>query len=152
MKSEVCRSYFQLNPWTIFFCENLKLKQKKASSVYLEKLNIYVVSLVILPKSTKDLKFEVQVSSFSKHEIIFKAFHWGAVVRRYSVKKVLLKISQKPQENTYVRESFSTKLRAWGLQLYLKRDPGTGVFLWILRNFLQLFIKYLCWLLLSWMG
>ena len=23
---------------------------------------------------------------------------------------------------------------AWGLQLYLKRDSGTGGFLWILRN------------------
>ena len=42
-----------------------------------------------------------------------------AIVRRCSVKKVFLKISQNSQENT------------WGLQLYLKIDSGTGVSLWI---------------------
>ena len=30
---------------------------------------------------------------------------------------------------------FLIKLQTWGLQLYLIRDSGTGVFLWILRNF-----------------
>ena len=33
------------------------------------------------------------------------------------------------------RVSFSIKFQASGLQLYYKRDPDTGVFLWILRNF-----------------
>ena len=30
---------------------------------------------------------------------------------------------------------FLIKLQPWGLQLYLIRDSGTGVFLWILQNF-----------------
>ena len=51
-----------------------------------------------------------------------------AVVQRCSVKKVLLDISQNSQK-TPVRESILIKLQASGLQLYLKRDSGTGVFL-----------------------
>ena len=41
--------------------------------------------------------------------------------------EVLLEISQNPQENNCARVSF--------LISYLKRDSGTGVFKWILRNF-----------------
>ena len=51
------------------------------------------------------------------------------VVMRYSVKKVFVKISQNSQENTCVKVSFLTKSQARGLQLYLKRESGTGVFL-----------------------
>ena len=51
-----------------------------------------------------------------------------AVARRCSVKKVFLEISQKSQENTYARVSFLIKLQASGLQLYQKRDSGTGIF------------------------
>ena len=50
-------------------------------------------------------------------------------------KKVLLNILQNSQENTCTRLSSLIKLQGWGLQLYLKRDSATGVFLWILRNF-----------------
>ena len=56
-----------------------------------------------------------------------------AVARRCSSKKLFWKISQNSQENTCARVSFL--IRAWGLQLYSKRDSGTGVFLWILRYF-----------------
>ena len=58
------------------------------------------------------------------------------VARRCSVKKLFLKISQNSQENTCARVSFLIKL---GLQLYIKRDSGAGVFLWILRNLEHLF-------------
>ena len=43
--------------------------------------------------------------------------------------KVLLEISQISQENTCARVSFLIKLPVSGVQLYLKRDSGTGVFL-----------------------
>ena len=63
-------------------------------------------------------------------------FEWSlkseAVPRRYSVKKVLLKILLNSQENTCGRVSFLIKLQA--LQL-IKKDSSEGVFLWILRNF-----------------
>ena len=49
--------------------------------------------------------------------------------RRCSVKKVFLEISQNSQENTCARVSFLIKLQAW--------DSGTGIFLWILQNFLE---------------
>ena len=54
-----------------------------------------------------------------------------------SIKKMFLKILKHLQENTCVRirVSFLIKLRATWLQLYEKRDPGTSVFLRILRNF-----------------
>ena len=42
---------------------------------------------------------------------------WEVVVRRCSVKKVFLEISQNPQENTRARVSFLIKLQASGLQL-----------------------------------
>ena len=58
-----------------------------------------------------------------------------AVAQRPSVKKLFLEILQNLQENACGRASFLIKLQAWGLQLYEKRDSGTGVFLWILRNF-----------------
>ena len=41
-----------------------------------------------------------------------------AVVRRCSLKKMFLDISQKSQENTCARASFLIKLQASGLQLY----------------------------------
>ena len=52
-------------------------------------------------------------------------FVWSAeaVIRRCSVVKIFLEISQNWQENTCARVSL------------LKRDSGTGVFLWILWNF-----------------
>ena len=52
-----------------------------------------------------------------------------AVPRRCSVKKVFLEISENSRENTCARVSFSIKLQAIGLQLYEKRNSGTGVFL-----------------------
>ena len=57
----------------------------------------------------------------------FKRLVTKAVVRGCSVKKWLLKISQNSQKNTCVRASFLISLQ--------KRDPGTGVFLRVLRNF-----------------
>ena len=47
---------------------------------------------------------------------------------------MFLEISQNLQENTCARVSFLIKFQTWGLQLYWKVS-GTGVFLWILRNF-----------------
>ena len=55
--------------------------------------------------------------------------------RRCYVKKVFLKISKKLQENTCARVSFLIKLQSSGLQLHLKKDSGTSVFLWILKIF-----------------
>ena len=46
---------------------------------------------------------------------------------------MLLEISQNSQK-TPVPESLFYKAADWDLQLYLKRDSGTEVFLWILRN------------------
>ena len=50
-----------------------------------------------------------------------------AVVRKCSVKRVLLEISQNSQENICARVSSLIKLQASGLQLYEKRDSGTSV-------------------------
>ena len=51
------------------------------------------------------------------------------------VKNLFLEISQNSRENTCARVSFLIKLQASGLQFYLKRHSGNGVFMWILRNF-----------------
>ena len=68
------------------------------------------------------LPFFVRLLNESKSE---------AVARRCSVKKVFVKVSQVSQENTCAGVSFS--IRVWGLQL--KRDSGTGDFLWNLGTF-----------------
>ena len=49
-----------------------------------------------------------------------------AVAQRFSVKQVFLEILQNSQKS---RVSFLLKLNTSRLQLYLKRDSGTGVFL-----------------------
>ena len=46
---------------------------------------------------------------------------------------MFLKILQKAQENTCTRGSFLIKFQT--CNFIKKRDFGTGVFLWILRNF-----------------
>ena len=43
--------------------------------------------------------------------------------------KLFLKISQNSQENASLGVSFSIKFLTEGLQLYYKRDSGTGAFL-----------------------
>ena len=48
------------------------------------------------------------------------------------IKKYFLKISQNLQKSNCVLVFFN---KALGLQLYLKSDSDTGVFLWILQNF-----------------
>ena len=60
---------------------------------------------------------------------------------RCSIKKKLLKISQNSQEKTCAIVSFLIKLQASVLQLYLKRNSGTGFFLWILRNLWEHFFN-----------
>ena len=55
-----------------------------------------------------------------------------AALRRCSVKEVFWNISQNWLENTYPRVSFSIKLQA---VLQWKRNSGTAVLLWSLRNF-----------------
>ena len=55
-----------------------------------------------------------------------------AVVQRCSVKKVFLGISQKSQENTCARVSFSIKLQASrpeACNFIKKRDSSAGVFM-----------------------
>ena len=56
--------------------------------------------------------------------------------------KIVLKNFTKITEKHLCRVSFLIRLPAWDLQLYQKRDSGTGIFLWILRNYLgQLFLQ-----------
>ena len=50
-------------------------------------------------------------------------------------KNVLLKISQNLQKNTCFRVHYSIKLQVSVLQFSLKKDPSTGVFLRVSRNF-----------------
>ena len=52
-----------------------------------------------------------------------------AVVQTFSVKKVLLEISQNSQENSSATVSFLIKLQAWACNFIKKRDSDTDVFL-----------------------
>ena len=74
-------------------------------------------------------KLSIQMLIFYCDKRCFASFF------RSSRPEVFSEISQHSQENTCARVSFLIKLQAWGLQLYQKRDSGTGVFLWILQSF-----------------
>ena len=71
-----------------------------------------------------------------------------AVVRRCSVKKMFLEISQNSQENTCVRVSFLIKLQAWGP--LLKKRPWHRCFPVDFAKSLRtpFFTEHLWWLLL----
>ena len=49
--------------------------------------------------------------------------------------KVFLEIWQNSQENTRARVSFLINLQALGLCNFIKKETGTGAFMWILSNF-----------------
>ena len=55
--------------------------------------------------------------------------------RRCTVKKGVLTNFAKSTGKYLFQSLFFNKVAGLGLQLYWKRDPGTGVFLWILWNF-----------------
>ena len=57
--------------------------------------------------------------------------------QRFSIKKVLLRILHNSQESTCASVCILINLQAWGLELYLKRESGTGVFLWYFSKFLR---------------
>ena len=72
------------------------------------------------------------------------AWNWSMTVRsscqEVFYKKGVLENFAKLTGKHLRRVSFLKKLQAWGLQLYLRRDPSTGVFVWTLQNFsVQLF-------------
>ena len=92
--------------------EEILTKKDKKSFIYLEL------------KGLKGSKGEVVLSKGNRFFIFSEV-----VARRCSVKKWFLENSQNLRENTCARVSFLIKLEAYTLQLYLKRDSGTGVFL-----------------------
>ena len=57
-----------------------------------------------------------------------------AIVRMYSVKKVFWKTLQNSQENTCAKVTFLIKLQAESYSFIKKRDSGTSIFLWKLRD------------------
>ena len=65
-------------------------------------------------------------------------FSSEAVVRKCSVKKVFLEISQNSQKITCATVSFLVKLQAWGLQFYLlKKKPWHRCFSMNFAKFLR---------------
>ena len=83
-----------------------------------------------------DAELYLKIYSFNLDLILSET-----VACRHSVKRCCWKF-RKIHRKTPVPE-------AWALQLYQKRNSGTGVFLWILRNFQERpFIEHLWWLLL----
>ena len=81
-----------------------------------------------------DTSFPLRISSVHVNKSQIRSFLTKeAVARRCSVKMLLVEISQNSQENTCATVSFLIKLQAPAP--LLKKDSGTGVFLWVLRNF-----------------
>ena len=88
-------------------------------------------------------KFSIKIESMWRREIKEQSpqltlLYRGRTVRsshwRCCIRKLFLKILQYPQE-TLVLESIFKNLQTFRPATLLKRDPTTGVFLWILQNF-----------------
>ena len=62
----------------------------------------------------------------------YKSSHQKCSVKK---QKVFLEISQNSHENTGAIVSFLIKLQTEACSVVKKRDSGTDVFLWVLRNF-----------------
>ena len=89
---------------------------------------IFILSFIIMFTITA-------VTFIINSTIIFVAFVVTETATRYGLwKKLFLEILQNSQKNTCARVSFLMKLQAKPATL-LKKDSGTGVFLWILQNF-----------------
>ena len=58
---------------------------------------------------------------------------WSLKYTQIIRRSLILLMSPLPK-GTFIQVS-QTWMKVWGLQLYLKRDSGAGVFLWILWNF-----------------
>ena len=71
---------------------------------------------------------------FDLYNAYFNQKQTEAVARRCSVKKVFEKISPNSLKNLCARVSFLIKSQAKASN-FIKRVSGTGVFLWILRNY-----------------
>ena len=52
-----------------------------------------------------------------------------------TIKKLLLNVNNLTSASLSKFVQNQHQIFVWGLQLYLKRDSGTGVFLWILQHF-----------------
>ena len=72
---------------------------------------------------------------WTNHRIVFSIFiSWGQLILCEC--SHLFECIRVFWSKFYVQKhSPESVLFAWSLQLYLKRDSGTGAFLWILRNF-----------------
>ena len=81
--------------------------------------------------------------------ILFNSLQGEAVIRRFSVKKMFLEISQNSLENTSARVSFLIKLQAWACNV-IKKETLAQVFSCefykISKN--TFFTEHLWWLLL----
>ena len=100
--------------WRSFLEEKLWQPKDRKMGLEIPRLSVYIAfrPLGLLKNTANHI--------LTDFHITIKTLE--VVARRCSVKKLFFEISQNSQES-------------WGLQLYEKRDSGTGVFLWIFRNF-----------------
>ena len=86
-----------------------------------------------------------QVAEWLINQWLASWFHNGFVYVKILLKiekkspEVFLKVSLNSQETSSL--FFLHKITTWDLQLYQKWYSGTGVYMWILRNFQELFYR-----------
>ena len=104
-------------------------------SIYIFQFCPFLDSWYVLISYKKDLIWEL-LKNHDKIFIMINDYLWQkcqtvtkSVVQRCSLKKVLLEISQNSQKNNSARDSRPEACN------FVKKVSGTGVFLWISRNF-----------------
>ena len=118
----------------LWFCVSIRCRQFVQNTdpwSYLTKkiqidFNFYISVLLNFPQKLQ--------CSIDKRLNYLENMYLEVVTQSSSMKKLFLKILQK-LENTCDSVSFLIIVAAWTRAALLKRDPSTGVALWILRNF-----------------
>ena len=125
----------------------LKLKELSAFSTTLtlsfQHPQLFIFRSKIKKKTDFIIIFLLQFSFTNSWDQLLWVMHFKrylhnieeAATRGVLRKKVFLEISQKFTGKHLCQSPFLIKMQDYCLQVYLQRDSGTGVFLWILQNF-----------------
>ena len=106
----------------------LTLMSSFATPVVFKKSIFRNLTYVLIKTLNCHLHYCMRYVSYQKNRLSYVEIT-EAAVRRCSVKKVLLEISQSSQESTSTRDSFLIKFQAWPATL-LKKNPWHKCFLW----------------------
>ena len=111
------------------------MKVNRASNTQRSKKHILSQSYFQKRKKGSQTTFYRQVKKYLEKVMLWVYDKNNSKKQSFRGKKGVFRNFTKLTGKHQCQNLFLIKMQAWGLRLYLKRDSGTGVFLWILWNF-----------------